>query len=49
MREKRHVALDALKVNGVLLQAGDGVKISDETGITLANADSAEVLLFDLA
>ncbi len=44
-----HVALGALKVNGVLLQAGDGMKISKETGIALTDADSAEVLLFDLA
>ncbi|MDP2241428.1 MAG: pirin family protein [Burkholderiales bacterium] len=44
-----HVALGALKVNGTTLKAGDGMKISDETRIALAEADDAEVLLFDLA
>jgi len=44
-----HVALGALKVNGTLLNAGDGMKISDESGVTLTGADNAEVLLFDLA
>ena len=44
-----HVALGTLKVNGTPLEAGDGMKVSNESGITLAGADNAEVLLFDLA
>jgi len=44
-----HVALGTLNVNGTPLEAGDGMKISDESGITLAGAGSAEALLFDLA
>ncbi len=44
-----HVALGTLKVNGTPLKAGDGVKISGESGITLAGAGNAEALLFDLA
>ena len=44
-----HVALGTLQVNGTPLQAGDGVKVSDESRITFAGADNAEVLLFDLA
>ena len=44
-----HVALGALQVNGTPLKAGDGMKVSDESGITFAGADNAEVLLFDLA
>ena len=44
-----HVALGTLQVNGTPLKAGDGMKVSDESGITFAGADNAEVLLFDLA
>ena len=43
-----HVALGALQVSGMPLKAGDGMKISDETSISLAAANGAEVLLFDL-
>jgi redox-sensitive bicupin YhaK (pirin superfamily) len=44
-----HVALGALQVNGMPLKAGDGMKVSGESGITFTGADNAEVLLFDLA
>ncbi len=44
-----HVALGTLQVNGTPLKAGDGMKVSNESGITLTGADHAEVLLFDLA
>lgn len=43
-----HVARGALTLNGVALAAGDGVKIADETLLTLADGNNAEVLLFDL-
>jgi redox-sensitive bicupin YhaK (pirin superfamily) len=43
-----HVVRGALLVNGVALGAGDALKITDESRITLAEADAAEVLLFDL-
>ena len=44
-----HVALGTLQVNGTPLKAGDGMKVGDESRITLAGAGNAEVLLFDLA
>jgi hypothetical protein len=44
-----HVALGTLNVNGKPLQAGDGVKVSNESRISLDGATNAEVLLFDLA
>ena len=43
-----HVATGALSVNGIQLKAGDAVKVSDETTLTLADADKAQVLVFDL-
>lgn len=43
-----HVARGELTLNGLTLAAGDGVKIADETVLTLADGNSAEVLLFDL-
>jgi len=43
-----HVARGALKVNGMPLKGGDGVKIEDESTIELKDARAAEVLLFDL-
>lgn len=43
------VARGALIVNGVALQAGDGLAISDEKKVRLATSAGAEVLLFDLA
>jgi len=43
-----HVARGTLQVGGTPLKAGDGMKVSNESGITLAGADHAEVLVFDL-
>lgn len=43
-----HVARGALTLNGLALEAGDGVKIADETQLVLADGNNAEVLLFDL-
>lgn len=38
-----------LDVNGTNLSAGDGAAVSDESRVTLRAAETAEVLLFDLA
>jgi len=43
-----HVAKGKLQVNGKLLSAGDGAKISGETEVTIEAADSGEALVFDL-
>ena len=43
-----HVARGSLTVNGAALGTGDGVRITDEASIALADARQAEVLLFDL-
>ncbi|OHC66857.1 MAG: quercetin 2,3-dioxygenase [Rhodocyclales bacterium GWA2_65_20] len=43
-----HVAGGAATLNGLALAAGDGAKIKDESALTLAATDDAEVLLFDL-
>ena len=43
-----HVATGALSVNGIQLKAGDAVKVSDEATLILADADKAQVLVFDL-
>jgi redox-sensitive bicupin YhaK (pirin superfamily) len=43
-----HVARGSLHVNGAPLDAGDGVRIEGESTISLSDARSAEVLLFDL-
>lgn len=42
------VARGQLQVNGITLQAGDALQVSDETTLTLENGNDAEVLLFDL-
>jgi quercetin 2,3-dioxygenase len=42
------VARGALTVNGVALEAGDAVRVSEETVVSLGGARDAEVLLFDL-
>jgi redox-sensitive bicupin YhaK (pirin superfamily) len=51
--EKRYawiqVARGTVEVNGEALKQGDGAAISHERAITLASADGAEILLFDLA
>lgn len=43
-----HVARGTLSINGVELTAGDALKVINEPQLTLADADAAEVLLFDL-
>jgi redox-sensitive bicupin YhaK (pirin superfamily) len=43
-----HVVRGSVQVNGVVLRGGDALKISDESQVTLAQAEAAEVLLFDL-
>jgi redox-sensitive bicupin YhaK (pirin superfamily) len=42
------VARGAVSVNGVALVAGDAVHVSEEAVVSLADAQDAEVLLFDL-
>ena len=42
------VARGIVRVNGMLLHVGEGVKIQDETEVTLEAVDDAEVLIFDL-
>lgn len=43
-----HVATGKLRVNGELLAAGDGAKISGESKVILQAAGGGEALLFDL-
>lgn len=43
-----HVAAGDVALNGLALGTGDGVKIADETRLSLTAAGAAEVLLFDL-
>lgn len=43
-----HVARGSLTVNGVVLKAGDALKIVNEDLIALGAATDAEILLFDL-
>ena len=43
-----HVARGSVSVNGVALGEGDGVRVRDETALTLSNGTGAEVLVFDL-
>jgi redox-sensitive bicupin YhaK (pirin superfamily) len=43
-----HVARGAVDVNGTSLAAGDALKLTDETKLTVANGRDAEVLVFDL-
>jgi redox-sensitive bicupin YhaK (pirin superfamily) len=42
------VARGQLQVNGITLDTGDALQISDESQLTLENANDAEVLVFDL-
>ena len=42
------VARGSLKVNGIAVTAGDGIKIEQESEIVLSSGQSAEALLFDL-
>lgn len=43
-----HVAQGEVTLNGIKLSAGDGVKLRDETSLTLSEGNNAEVLVFDL-
>jgi redox-sensitive bicupin YhaK (pirin superfamily) len=43
-----HVIRGRVEVNGVALNTGDAVKIADEASVSFANAEAAELLLFDL-
>jgi quercetin 2,3-dioxygenase len=43
-----HVARGALNANGVELEVGDALKLTDTTTLTLRDGRSAEVLVFDL-
>jgi len=43
-----HVARGEVAVNGEVLHAGDGVKITNEAAVRLGDARDAELLLFDL-
>src|SRR5690606_33480044 len=43
-----HVARGRITLHGLALSAGDGVKIADESLLTLADGQDAEVLVFDL-
>jgi len=43
------VVKGAVMLNGILLKAGDGAAISEETSLTLRANEEAEILLFDLA
>jgi quercetin 2,3-dioxygenase len=43
-----HVVRGEIDVNGNRLRAGDAAKLNDEAQVSLANGNSAEVLVFDL-
>ena len=43
-----HLARGSLKVNGLTLAAGDGLKVSDVSTLILSEGRAAEVLVFDL-
>ncbi|TCS33251.1 hypothetical protein EDC30_1173 [Paucimonas lemoignei] len=43
-----HVARGSVVINGIGLQAGDGVRICEEAELAFANAQTADILLFDL-
>jgi len=43
-----HVARGAVKLNGIELKGGDGVKIASENELQFSGAKQAELLLFDL-
>jgi redox-sensitive bicupin YhaK (pirin superfamily) len=43
-----HVARGAVKLNGIELKGGDGVKIAGENELAFSGARQAELLLFDL-
>jgi redox-sensitive bicupin YhaK (pirin superfamily) len=43
-----HVASGELEANGVRLEAGDALKVTDADRVTLERGRGAEVLVFDL-
>ena len=43
-----HVIRGRVTVNGTVLGGGDAAKLSGESGVTLSQAEAAEVLVFDL-
>ena len=43
-----HVARGVVKLNGIELKGGDGVKIAGEDELKFSGARQAELLLFDL-
>jgi quercetin 2,3-dioxygenase len=43
-----HVVRGSITANGVALATGDALKVTDESLVTLSQAEAAEVLLFDL-
>jgi len=43
------VARGQLQVNGITLETGDALQVSDEAQLTLENANDAEVIVFDVA
>ncbi len=43
-----HVARGRIDANGTALDAGDALRLTDETKLTLSNGKEAEVLVFDL-
>lgn len=43
-----HIARGAAEVNGIALKAGDALKVSDESAVTIRQGSQAEVLVFDL-
>ena len=43
-----HVARGSINVNGVSFNAGDGARVRNETALTFAQGNDAEVLVFDL-
>ncbi|VVD67979.1 pirin family protein [Pandoraea cepalis] len=43
-----HVARGGVSLNGVALAEGDGVRVRNETALTLSHGTNAEVLVFDL-
>ncbi|AOY00019.1 pirin family protein [Jeongeupia sp. USM3] len=44
-----HIARGSVEVNGIALEAGDALMLSDEAAVSVAGGRQAEVLVFDLA
>ena len=42
------VASGSLQVNGVKLSSGDGARVRNESNLSFANGEQAEVLVWDL-